>query len=148
MRPAFISWRTTGVLLGVLGAISLISLCVGAGPVGPWRSVNALWTSLSGQATDDQAVFVINELRFPRMVIGILVGTALACAGALLQTLTRNPLAEPGLLGVSAGSALAVAVAIALGASAAAVRVPVAQVGALIGCGAVLAVSRLRGAAE
>src|SRR5699024_11192990 len=134
--------------------VCLLSLLIGAGPISPLHSLSALleplFGSRSGAANADykQAHFVINVLRAPRTAIGVLVGMALACAGALLQALTRNPLAEPGLLGVSAGSALAVAIAIALGASAVTVRLPVAQIGALAGCAGVLAASRLRGAAE
>lgn len=66
-------------------------------------------------------------------------------AGALLQAVSRNPLAEPGLLGVSAGAAFAVALALVLGASAATLRISVAQLGALIGCLCVLSVARFRG---
>jgi len=139
-----------GSLVGLLIlSCCLINLSVGAGPVSPLRSLNVLWHAfISEPLADEQAIFVIKQLRLPRMIIGALVGAALACAGALLQSLTRNPLAEPGLLGVSAGSALAVTIAVAMGASAASVRVPVAQFGALAGCIGVLAVSRLRGAAE
>jgi iron complex transport system permease protein len=53
---------------------------------------------------------IIRELRLPRTLLGIVVGGALGLAGALMQALTRNPLAEPGLLGVNGGAALAVVV--------------------------------------
>ncbi|MED5499507.1 MAG: iron ABC transporter permease, partial [Pseudomonadota bacterium] len=66
-------------------------------------------------------------------------------AGSLIQAVARNPLAEPGLLGVSAGSALAVAIALVLGASAATLRISVAQLGALAGCLFVLAMARVNG---
>lgn len=55
---------------------------------------------------------VVRDLRFPRTVVGLLAGLALGVAGALMQGITRNPLADPGLLGVNAGSSLAVVVAI------------------------------------
>jgi len=82
------------------------------------------------------------------MLLGLAVGSALGVAGALLQAVTRNPLAEPGLLGVSAGSAFAVAIALALGASAATLRISVAQLGALVGCLCVLAAARVRGVGD
>jgi iron complex transport system permease protein len=55
---------------------------------------------------------VIQTVRLPRSLIGILVGAALAVAGALMQGLTRNPLADPGILGIEAGATLAVVVTI------------------------------------
>jgi iron complex transport system permease protein len=57
---------------------------------------------------------IVTDLRVPRTILGLLVGAALGLAGALMQALTRNPLADPGLLGVNAGAAAAVIVAIAL----------------------------------
>ena len=54
----------------------------------------------------------MRELRVPRTLVGLAVGIALGLAGALMQALTRNPLADPGLLGVDAGAAAAVVVAI------------------------------------
>ncbi|ALM54734.1 ABC transporter permease [Halomonas huangheensis] len=120
--------------------VCVASLVIGAGDVGVWRSVGAL----SG-AEDVDAAFTVWHLRLPRTLVGIVVGAALAVSGALLQVISRNPLAEPGLLGVSAGSALAVAVMLSLGASMMELRVGVAQLGALLGCACVLSVTRLRG---
>lgn len=128
------------LLLTALVAVSLISLLIGAGSVGPLRALEVL----SG-AGDNDARFVVWELRAPRTFIGIAVGLALGVAGALLQAVARNPLAEPGLLGVSAGAAFAVALALVLGASTATLRISVAQLGALVGCLCVLGVARLRG---
>ncbi|WP_252106975.1 MULTISPECIES: iron ABC transporter permease [unclassified Halomonas] len=127
-------------LLTALVAVSALSLLIGAGSVGPAR----ILAFLQGSA-DDEARFVMWELRAPRTLIGIVVGMALGVAGALLQAVSRNPLAEPGLLGVSAGAAFAVALALVLGASAATLRISVAQLGALIGCVCVMSVARFRG---
>ena len=118
----------------------LASLLLGAGDVGPVRALAVLLG-----AGDEEARFVVGSLRLPRTLIGIGVGLALAVSGALLQAVSRNPLAEPGLLGVSAGAAFAVGVALWLGASTATLRVAVGQLGALLGCAAVLSVVRLRG---
>ena len=57
---------------------------------------------------------VVRDLRLPRAVIGIMAGAALGVVGALLQGVTRNPIADPGLLGINAGASLAVVVAIAV----------------------------------
>ncbi|WP_240724635.1 FecCD family ABC transporter permease [Halomonas borealis] len=139
-RPSARLSRVVLTLSGLLVLAALASLLWGAGEVGPARALAAL----AGHG-DEEARFVVGTLRLPRTLIGIAVGLALGVAGALLQAVSRNPLAEPGLLGVSAGAAFAVAVALWLGASAATLRVAVAQLGALVGCVGVMSVVRLRG---
>lgn len=126
--------------VGVLALVSLASLLFGAGDV----SAGIALQTLLG-ADNAEARFVITELRGPRTLLGLVVGAALGCAGALMQTLARNPLAEPGLLGISAGSSFAVTLALLLGASAATLNVHVAQLGALAGCLVVLSAARLQG---
>lgn len=133
-------WRVMMLLLVLLAVMVIVSLMLGAGEVTPGRALAVL----AGHG-DDEASFVVGSLRAPRTLIGIVVGISLGLAGALLQAVSRNPLAEPGLLGVSAGAAFAVGVALWLGASAATLRIAVGQVGALLGCLAVLSVVRLRG---
>jgi len=120
--------------------IVLASLVYGAGPV----SVSDAFAAVAGGGTGE-ARFVVTELRLPRTVLGLLTGLALGLAGALLQSMTRNPLAEPGLLGVSAGSGFAVAVAILFGATTATLTTVVAQLGALAGCALVIAATRVQG---
>lgn len=124
-----------------LAIVCLASLLIGAGNTG----ADLALATLLGQSSNEEARFVVYELRLPRMLMGLAAGAALGVAGALLQAVTRNPLAEPGLLGVSAGSGLAVAIAIALGSSATTLRISVAQLGALAGCLCVLAAARTRG---
>ncbi|UVY83936.1 iron chelate uptake ABC transporter family permease subunit [Brachybacterium sp. NBEC-018] len=63
---------------------------------------------------DAEARYVVAELRIPRTVAGLAVGAALGAAGALIQAFTRNPLADPGILGVNAGAAFTVALGVAL----------------------------------
>lgn len=118
--------------------VSIASLLFGAGEVSPDLALQ----TLLGHGTP-QSQFVLLELRAPRTLIAFVTGITLGCAGALMQTLARNPLAEPGLLGVSAGSAFAVTLALLLGASSASLSVYVAQAGALAGCLIVLSAARL-----
>src|SRR5690625_2292034 len=121
----------------------VLSLLLGTGDISFTRSLSWL---LFGN--DEQAAFVILELRGTRTLLGVVVGAALAAAGAVLQTMTRNPLAEPGLLGVSAGASFAVVLTIYFGASAASLGIWVAMLGALIGCLLVLGVSRVSGGSQ
>lgn len=116
------------------------SLLFGAGNVGPKEAFQVLLD----QGSDD-ANFVVYELRLPRTLIGLITGLCLGISGALMQAVARNPLAEPGLLGVSAGSAFAVAIALAMGASTVTLPVGLAQVGALIGCLCVIGVAQMQG---
>ncbi|MCO8169926.1 iron ABC transporter permease [Pseudomonas sp. 21LCFQ02] len=132
-------YRTTLLACAsLLALVTLASLLFGAGDTNP---ASALRTLL-GQGSAEQR-FVVFELRWPRTLLGLLVGAALGAAGIVLQATTRNPLAEPGLLGVSAGASLAVVLAVAWGASSATVNLGVAVTGALVGCLLVLLVSRV-----
>ncbi|MGP0225252.1 FecCD family ABC transporter permease [Paenarthrobacter sp. NCHU4564] len=94
---------TAGVFLLVL----LSSVMVGTLFIPPGQVLELLLHSGQGYAAD-----VIWQLRLPRTLIGLAVGAALALAGSLIQAVTGNPLAEPGLLGVNSGAAVAVVVAI------------------------------------
>jgi len=118
----------------------LASLLYGAGPVSAAEAMAVLTGSGSQEAR-----FVVTELRLPRTIIALITGLALGLAGALLQSMTRNPLAEPGLLGVSAGSGFAVALAILLGTTTATLTTFIAQLGALAGCTLVIAATRVQG---
>ena len=94
-------------LLVLLVAATALSLAVGARTLPLGSVVDAL---LHGG--DSEAVTIVRELRVPRTMLAILVGVCLGIAGALMQGHTRNPLAEPGILGVSAGAAFAVVIGI------------------------------------
>lgn len=100
-------WLSLGLV-----SLSLVSLLVGPVSV----TLGDLWAWLSGHA-DQQTRLVLTELRLPRLLMSILTGAALAVGGAVMQSLFRNPLAEPGLVGVSAGAALGAASMLALGAT-------------------------------
>ncbi|ADZ90164.1 FecCD family ABC transporter permease [Marinomonas mediterranea] len=128
------------VCSGLFVLVTLLSLLIGAGQV---SAADALW-ALFGRGSDE-ANFVLFELRLPRTLTGIFVGIALGLSGALMQSLARNPLAEPGLLGVSAGASFAVALALIFGASIATLTIGMAQLGALLGCLFVTAAARMQG---
>lgn len=96
------------VLAAALAAAVVASLAVGSRPVPVDAAVDAL---LRG-GTSPEAL-IVRELRLPRTVTGVVVGAALGAAGLLMQAVTRNRLADPGLLGVNAGASAGVVVAIA-----------------------------------
>lgn len=110
-RPAVAS--RTRLLVGLLGltfvvvALGLASLAIGSKPI----ALGTVWEVLFDNDGSDAAI-IVHELRIPRTLLGILVGCALGMAGALMQGHTRNPLADPGLLGVTAGASIAVVAAI------------------------------------
>ncbi|MEV5831461.1 iron chelate uptake ABC transporter family permease subunit [Spirillospora sp. NPDC052242] len=85
----------------------VLSVCVGARGIAP----GVVWDALRGVGSGEE-YGMVRDLRIPRTVAGVLVGVGLGVAGALIQSLTRNPLADPGLLGVNAGAALAVTIAV------------------------------------
>lgn len=88
------------LLVAAVGA----SLALGAKPIALGTVWDALWNADAGNEEHG----IVRQLRLSRTVIGLAVGAALAVAGALAQSLTRNPLADPGLLGLNAGAALAI----------------------------------------
>ncbi|APY89608.1 ABC transporter permease [Streptomyces alfalfae] len=102
-----------GLLIGgfvLLAAIAVVSVGVGARSISPVDVVRAL---LDHQGTDDHVI--VRDVRAPRALLAVAVGAALAVAGALIQTLARNPLAEPGVLGVTAGAGFAITLGSGLG---------------------------------
>lgn len=102
--------RGVGLLvsIGVLGLVVLLSLWIGTKSI-PFADTFALL--LRDDGTGDAAI--VRDVRVPRAVLGLLVGAALGLSGAVMQALTRNPLADPGLLGVNMGAAAAIVSAIA-----------------------------------
>ena len=85
----------------------VVSLVVGANMV----TLPVLFDTLAGRGTEESR-FILLDQRVPRTVAALVVGAGLGGAGALIQAVTRNPLADPGILGVNAGAAAAVAAAI------------------------------------
>ncbi|MBO9409396.1 iron ABC transporter permease [Shimia sp. R9_1] len=104
--------RLTLVLVGGLLLAMLASLAIGASGTSLWQ---ALWDLARGEELELRERVVLWDIRLPRTLMGVAVGAALAVSGATMQGLFRNPLADPGLIGVSAGAAFGAIVAIVLG---------------------------------
>ncbi|WP_417818429.1 FecCD family ABC transporter permease [Tritonibacter scottomollicae] len=110
ITPHRLTWLAAGLFVLVLSV--LLALRMGARPVS-WGDI---WQSLVAYDPDAPDHIVIWQIRLPRVVGALLCGGSLGVAGTLMQALTRNPLADPGLLGVNAGAALGVVLCtIALG---------------------------------
>jgi len=95
--------RSTGLLLAVaaLVATCVLSMTLGSRPV----PLETVWQALVDFDPRSASQEVVRELRVPRTCLGLLVGAALGLSGTLLQGVTRNPLADPGIMGISAGAA-------------------------------------------
>lgn len=104
--------RMIWLQLVLLLAMSGLSLTHGATGVSPFAVLGGV---LNGDEIALADRIVLFDIRLPRLILGILVGAALAVSGALMQGLFRNPLADPGLVGISAGAGLGAIVAIVLG---------------------------------
>ncbi|SIO29672.1 FecCD family ABC transporter permease [Vannielia litorea] len=135
MTPA----RLYTLLGGLTAALFTASLTVGPASIPFAEALSALFTQSDGPAT-----MVMREIRLPRAILGALIGASLGLSGAAMQGYLRNPLAEPGLIGVSSSAALGAVIAIQTGlAYAAALALPLM---ALAGAGlAVLAILALAG---
>lgn len=106
-RPsaARVSARVLGLpaLAAAVGLLVLLSLALGSRDIAPFEVLRVLTDeSQSADAT------VIREMRLPRTLLAVAVGAALGVGGAILQGLARNPLADPGVLGINSGAAIAV----------------------------------------
>ncbi len=105
--------RTQFILKAIAGIAAfvvmfVVSIAFGAADISVKDTVLALVSS-----TTNDAILVIREIRLPRELAAVLVGAALAVSGAIMQGMTRNPLADPGLLGLTAGANAALAITLA-----------------------------------
>lgn len=126
--------RVVALVAGVVAVLVsvVVSLAFGSRPVEAGQVVDGLGAWLRGEAVSDIGALAVQS-RIPRTVLALLAGAALALSGALMQAITRNPLADPGILGVNTGAALAVVVGIAfLGLSSAWGYLGMALVGAFL----------------
>lgn len=104
VRPVLLVAVLGTVLLG----LCLLSLALGAAAIPPDQVVRALFGDAPSRFVDH----VIWSARVPRTALGLAAGAALGLSGALMQALTRNPLADPGILGVTAGASFAIVLAV------------------------------------
>lgn len=140
------AWRrvhTVGLVLGVIAlALVLVNLAMGTVSVGFGDALRAAL----GIETGTKADFIVGTVRAPRVATAALVGALLATSGALMQSVARNPLASPDLLGISAGaSAGAVAFMLVAGIGSTLAIAPFAVLGALLSAGLVLTLGSRRG---
>lgn len=103
-------YMVTAILITVLFLLIFMSLRFGAAQV----ELNDIWHVLSHADSQTTNRNIIEQLRMPRILLGMVVGINFALAGLILQTILRNPLADPGILGVSSGASLAVVISILL----------------------------------
>lgn len=96
-------------MLAALMLAVVASFAFGANPL----PLDTVWQGLWHQ-DDSEASIIVWDLRIPRTIVGIITGIAFGVAGALIQALTRNPLADPGILGVNAGAGFAVTLGVGL----------------------------------
>lgn len=101
------AWPRVTLMLVGIAALMVAGLAIGTNPLSPAQ----VWAGLLGD--DPAARTVVIGNRLPRVVLAVVVGAALGLSGHLMQSVTRNPLADPGLLGIQAGAAAAVVTAIA-----------------------------------
>jgi cobalamin transport system permease protein len=117
VRPTALRPRMLLIALGCLGAAGVVGVLVGAVGLSPGAVLRELADRLPfvrvRSGLSDQEAAILWELRVPRVLLGGLVGAALAMAGAAYQGVFRNPLADPYLLGVAAGAGVGATVAVA-----------------------------------
>ena len=102
-------WGLASLLIATV-ICAFIGLFFGSRDIAP----EVTWQALTHYSATNSEHLIVHHLRLPRALLAIVVGLAIGGAGVLMQTLTRNPLAEPGLLGVNSGATFAVVVAIAV----------------------------------
>ncbi len=100
-------WAAAAIVL-TLTAAAFASLAVGTSEI----PLETVWHALTAYDPTDPEHIAVVDKRLPRTIVGIVVGAALGLSGTIAQGLTRNPLADPGILGVNQGAALAVVIAI------------------------------------
>lgn len=128
------------VLLVALVAVAFLSVAYGSRSI----SLAEVWRALVDMNTSSTNGAVTVEMRVPRTLLGILVGAALGLSGAVLQGVTRNPLADPGIMGINAGAAAFVVLAITLfGLRGISVHIWFAFLGAVVATALVYAVAAL-----
>lgn len=125
-----------GSMAALLLVLAALALTLGAIPL----AITDVIAALLGQAGAPGADFIVRGVRVPRLVLALVVGAALGIAGALLQSVVRNPLASPDIIGISQGASAVGAIALLAGASGAGITAG-AMVGALAAAALAFALS-------
>jgi iron complex transport system permease protein len=107
-RPRLTLMAGLVLAVGVLAVLAFASIALGSRSITPTTLLHA-FTAFDPTSTDHT---VIREMRVPRTLLGLAVGAALGLSGALLQGVARNPLADPGIMGINAGAAVAIVMAV------------------------------------
>lgn len=146
-------WRAPVVLVvltGLLAVSLVVGAAIGAYPISPAEVLGAVARRVTAQPADGLVDAVLWDIRLPRVVLAALVGACLAAAGAIMQGVFGNPLAEPGLVGVSSGAAVAAVLAIVTGATAIGfwVQPTAAFLGGLVVTAGVYLMARVDGRSE
>ncbi|WP_438936130.1 FecCD family ABC transporter permease [Staphylococcus pseudintermedius] len=116
--------RRYSLIIGLLIVGAILSLSAGAVWISPIAVIKEVWSGGN---------FILSEFRVPRMLLGILVGAALAISGAVIQGVIRNPLASPDVIGITKGASLAAVIVIIVFPTAPLFVLPVASfIGALV----------------
>jgi len=104
-------------LVPVLALSALVSLGSGSADIPLAEICRILWSDITGGAYDPEGPggFILKEFRLPRVLMGILTGMALGCAGSVMQVVLRNPLADPYILGISSAAGFGASLAIVAG---------------------------------
>jgi len=113
LRATYARWFTLA-LAAALVAVATAALGLGSVAIPPGEALGRLWAALQGQPTDDVTTRILLASRVPRILLAGAVGAGLALAGLASQTLFRNPLASPYVVGVSGGSAVGAVAAMLL----------------------------------
>lgn len=136
--PARVRFFALAETVVALGALCVLSVAIGSAPL----SVSTVWEAVTAYDGENIDHITVVDSRVPRTLLALLIGSALGVAGALMQAIGRNPLADPGLLGVNSGAALAVAIGVAyLGMTAISEFIWLAMIGAVLAAILVMAIA-------
>lgn len=113
------TWAVFGVLAALVVVLALVSACTGQVQTTPLEVVGSIFhrigLDVGPMPSHPSGDVTLWQVRFPRIALGAVVGASLGCAGALLQGVFANPLAEPGVIGVSSGAAVGASSVFVLG---------------------------------
>jgi iron complex transport system permease protein len=107
-------WLFLSILLGTVAATMGVALLVGSADLSPGQALSALWQAIRGQPRDETVAQIVLGIRLPRIILAVAIGADMGLAGLASQTLFRNPLASPYVLGVSNGAAVGAVAAMLL----------------------------------